>query len=57
MFLFCLNNSYNDKPKDEHATSASEFIIQNITTQLFFVLHSETLLIYVRIHSFLGSRI
>lgn len=39
MFLFCLNNSYNDKPKDEHATSASEFIIQNITTHFssFFI--------------------
>lgn len=39
MFLFCLNNSYNYKPKDEHATSASEFIIQNITTHFssFFI--------------------
>lgn len=39
MFLFCLNNSYNDKLKDEHATSASEFINQNITTHFssFFI--------------------
>lgn len=57
MFLFCLNNSYNDKPKDEHATSASEFIYSKYHHTLFFILHSGTLLIYVRIHSFLGSRI